>query len=337
MFTTLYPIAQGATLHLLISTEGEKLRVFVQPKPTGKDATISGPLSLLATPAELDAGFADAITTWRTPTTTLIEQAQAQAAAAQPATRPAEDSDDESGPAGSTAPATKQAARLTPKQKQAQAREAEEAKRKAARDKAAAAKAKPAGGADANTEPADRDACLADARAYLAGNAASETPVKPSRSDYLNRYAPTTGRRYERLFTSFDEFMAAAQQEALPLDPAATEPPASAPNVEAQQPGESNQSPGSETAAAASDAAAVASTPIGTCERIGGCLGTYCTPEAPAADCGRYGQPKNVEAVTLKELHTTPAGNPVTDALFTGEPALEGEDGDDDDAPLNLI
>lgn len=250
MFTHLYPIAQGATLHLLITAEGEKLRVFVQPKPTGKDAPVPGPLALLATPAELDAevgGFAEAITTWRAPSTPLIEQAKA--AAALPAT-PANPAD-EDGDDAATRPqaATGKPKRLTAQQKKAEAKKAADEARKAKADKAAAdrkakadaaakakadkataaaqareqkakekaaAKAKPVEGAGA--EPADRDACIADMRAYLAGNAASETPVKPSRSDYLNQYKPATGRRYERLFTSFDEFVAAARQQGLPLE-----------------------------------------------------------------------------------------------------------------------
>lgn len=60
LFTTLHPLLQSSALHIIIVAEGDKQRVTVQPKPTGKGADVPPALSLLGTPEEFDAEFAAA-------------------------------------------------------------------------------------------------------------------------------------------------------------------------------------------------------------------------------------------------------------------------------------
>lgn len=91
MFTSLHELAKQATLMITIAAEGDgQLRVNVTPVPfdTKAKANLPQPLSLVASPAEFDADFAAALTTWHAPKRSLIEQAQA-ATGGTPATAPA--------------------------------------------------------------------------------------------------------------------------------------------------------------------------------------------------------------------------------------------------------
>lgn len=80
MFQDLHALAQGATLMIVVSSEGDDLRVSVTPTQNDKSIpTPVRPLSLLGTPEELDAGFAIALQTWRAPRMSIVDQAKAQA------------------------------------------------------------------------------------------------------------------------------------------------------------------------------------------------------------------------------------------------------------------
>jgi PRTRC genetic system protein E len=84
MFSAVQALAQKTTLLIVVSAEGELLRVNVTPTSTGKDAgQLLHPISLLATPAELDAGFVEALNAWQAPRRSLIEQVEAAAAASE--------------------------------------------------------------------------------------------------------------------------------------------------------------------------------------------------------------------------------------------------------------
>lgn len=91
MFSHLHELAKKATLMITIAAEGDdQLRVNVTPVPfdTKAKASLPQPLSLVATPAEFDADFSAALTTWHAPKRSLVEQAQAAAGGA-PAAAPA--------------------------------------------------------------------------------------------------------------------------------------------------------------------------------------------------------------------------------------------------------
>ncbi|KFL51644.1 hypothetical protein JM78_24850 [Burkholderia pyrrocinia] len=82
MFTSLHELAQTTSINILITAEGaENLRVNVTPMPNGKGEKQRWPLSLVATPAELDAEFAAAVELYEPGATSLLDQARACAAA----------------------------------------------------------------------------------------------------------------------------------------------------------------------------------------------------------------------------------------------------------------
>jgi len=94
MFTALHALAQSATLMIVIAAEGDDLRVSITPTQAGDKTKAHKlqPLSLIASPAELDDGFAAAIASWQAPKLTLQQQVEAANAAgadtgAVPATR----------------------------------------------------------------------------------------------------------------------------------------------------------------------------------------------------------------------------------------------------------
>ncbi|MCW0073004.1 PRTRC system protein E, partial [Burkholderia pseudomallei] len=90
LFTSLHALAQTTSIHILITAEGaNNLRVNVTPMPNGKGEKQRWPLSLLATPEELDAEFAAAVDVYAPGATPLLDQARACAAANQPDSSPA--------------------------------------------------------------------------------------------------------------------------------------------------------------------------------------------------------------------------------------------------------
>lgn len=90
LFTSLHALAQSTSINILITAEGtDNLRVNVTPMPNGKGEKQRWPLSLLATPEELDADFAAAVEVYAPGATPLLEQARACAAANQPDAAPA--------------------------------------------------------------------------------------------------------------------------------------------------------------------------------------------------------------------------------------------------------
>ncbi|MCA8079946.1 PRTRC system protein E [Burkholderia cepacia] len=84
LFTSLHALAQTTSINILITAEGaDNLRVNVTPMPNGKGEKQRWPLSLLATPEELDAEFAAAVEVYAPGATPLLDQARACAAANQ--------------------------------------------------------------------------------------------------------------------------------------------------------------------------------------------------------------------------------------------------------------
>lgn len=83
MFTALHALAQSATLMIVIAAEGDDLRVSITPTQAGDKTKAHKlqPLSLVASPAELDDGFAAAIASWQAPKLTLQQQVEAANAA----------------------------------------------------------------------------------------------------------------------------------------------------------------------------------------------------------------------------------------------------------------
>lgn len=83
MFKALHALAQSATLMIVITAEDDDLRVSITPTQAGDKTKAHKlqPLSLVASPAELDEGFAAAIASWQAPKLTLQQQVEAANAA----------------------------------------------------------------------------------------------------------------------------------------------------------------------------------------------------------------------------------------------------------------
>lgn len=390
MFAALHELARRAALHLLIVAEGERLRVTLQPRPTGDSTPVPPALQLVATPADFDAGFVEAVRTYQAPAASLIEQASGAAAAvaeaaekqktaaaktpAKPAKKPAAkklpkmktpphivaaqqraalERAEKAGESGGDPPtvpdievpnvtspeaalarlrhdtlaeaakarADKQAAAAERKRERDAAREAAAAERRALaqakRDEAAARRAEK--GPGRNASPADieaaRAACLVDARGYLAliGGA------KPSRAAFLASMPPT-GRRYERLFASWDEFVAAARQQELPIEDAGAavaEVGASAETGTATDAGQTAETstpddPAPPETDAGTASASVDTPPAGDGDTV-----------STAATLALQTPSQTTEPVTLATMEAPPPQ--ATDGLFSGEPQLDGD------------
>ena len=81
LFSRLYELAKGVPLTMLITANvsAGKLTVTVLPKPEdeGGETALRTPLSLSATPEELDAGFVGALESYTEARTSLAEQVNA--------------------------------------------------------------------------------------------------------------------------------------------------------------------------------------------------------------------------------------------------------------------
>lgn len=84
MFTALHALAQSATLMIVITAEDDDLRVSITPTQAGDKTKAHKlqPLSLIASPAELDEGFVAAIASWQAPKLSLQQQVEAANASA---------------------------------------------------------------------------------------------------------------------------------------------------------------------------------------------------------------------------------------------------------------
>jgi len=83
LFASLHPLAQKTTLTLLITAEGDQLRVNVTPRANDDDKGEKTlyPLSILATPDELDRDFAEAVAIYEPSTLSVLDRARAASAA----------------------------------------------------------------------------------------------------------------------------------------------------------------------------------------------------------------------------------------------------------------
>ncbi|MDR6447440.1 PRTRC genetic system protein E [Paraburkholderia terricola] len=83
LFASLHPLAKRTTLTLLITAEGDQLRVNVTPRANDdtKGEKPLYPLSILATPEELDRDFAEAVSIYEPSTLSVLEQARVASAA----------------------------------------------------------------------------------------------------------------------------------------------------------------------------------------------------------------------------------------------------------------
>ena len=81
MFVSIEPLLRSCTkLTLSLQMKGDDIVVFVKPEGSAKDAAMLQPLVLTAPAAELDAGFADALTGYTGVRASLADQVAATTA-----------------------------------------------------------------------------------------------------------------------------------------------------------------------------------------------------------------------------------------------------------------
>jgi PRTRC genetic system protein E len=81
MFVAIEPLLRAcAKLTLSMQMKGDEMVVCVMPQGTAKDAAMLQPLALTATPAELDAGFVQALVAYTGAHASLAEQVAATTA-----------------------------------------------------------------------------------------------------------------------------------------------------------------------------------------------------------------------------------------------------------------
>jgi PRTRC genetic system protein E len=78
-FASLMPLlTQSQAVTVILSANGDQVTATVMPKPKAdRDNVLSQPLQLTGTAAELDEGFATAVTSWSGKRLSLVEQVEA--------------------------------------------------------------------------------------------------------------------------------------------------------------------------------------------------------------------------------------------------------------------
>lgn len=164
MFTALHALAQKSTLMIVLSTEGDLLRLNIAPAPSDESEQPSiRPLSLLATPEELDRDLITALQIWQAPRKSLLEQAAD--AAAQPDDSTASDAEGDTGSKSSS--------------KAASAKDKAPAGKKG-KAKAETKKAESAGAKLLPSQPWPFPGTEATPGAPVAGDSANSSPAPPT-------------------------------------------------------------------------------------------------------------------------------------------------------------
>lgn len=239
MFKELNAIARHTPIHLAITPhEGGRLKVIVTPLPTGKAKDYEGlskQFSVAGTPEELDEGFIATLNTYATKVNEvraevnlpLDELDKVKEAAAKKDAKAQKKADEAAAEDKRKKEASeKRATAAAEKKAEAERKKTEAAERRAAKKKgpgidlpgasaasAAPTSAKPSLPAHLANLPGKPEV-LADFRAMKAkhGDKALKRKFFIKKSD--------TGRRYEKLWPTWADFMAEVDQIALPLEPA---------------------------------------------------------------------------------------------------------------------
>lgn len=215
MFQELYDVAKHTPLTLAITPRGEKLHVMIIPRPPeGKtDAALSQPISALGTPAELDAELPAALLQYcqkvndaRTRIDLPIEALDGVTGKVKK-----KDTDAASNTKKTETSARTNAAKPPRPAKAAPSPKPATVKLPAVPSARAAGKPKPAKhpplpASKPKIDKATKEQCLDDGRDYLLRIGAA----KPSRVLFI-RFAKS-GRRYEKMWSSFADFIDAVRE-----------------------------------------------------------------------------------------------------------------------------
>lgn len=244
MFKELYAVARHTPFTMIVTPLGERLSVIIQPRPTGDAEDRKGfaaPIKAVGTPDELDAELPGKLTEYaarvndvRAAIDLPIEAVDSEKAKSSKK----EERSKKRADAKKKKEADLAAKRKDQADRKAKRKTEEAARKKASADKRAktmAEKKKAKGislpGATSPAKPAAKPAatpsatrpgkpeCIADYRTLLEKHGADLT-----RRKFVKEAA--TGRRYEKLWKNWEEFIAAAAQGELPLGEARQQGPA---------------------------------------------------------------------------------------------------------------
>lgn len=255
MFRDLFPVARHTPLNLIITPNGERLSVIVIPKPSGDAAdnpALGKPLSFVGTPDDLDREFPEALRQYAEKVIDLrtaldLPLSELDAAKAKAAKKDAAKVEREK-KAAEEAKTRSEAAKKAAETRAARAEEKRKAKEAADKKRAAARAAKKAEKSKTRITLPGATAPQSDKSKNVPTPRAGK-PGKPECiADYKALYAQfgkeltrrgfikqaKTGRRYEKVWKNWDEFIAEAGQLDLSLGQStASEPSAPAPQAAA--------------------------------------------------------------------------------------------------------
>ena len=228
MFQELYPVAKHTPLQLIVTPRGEQLQVIIIPKPDEDDAdkksALREPISAIGTPAELDAElpaklarYATRINELRAKIDLPLDAIDAQTQkAGKRKTKPAKKP--KAAKAAKTAPSASWRRGAAAAKKKAKPAAAPKPAREIKLPGVKGTKpAKPAARRAAPGTPTPRaslpgkDQCLEDLRAYTA------TGKDLNRAAFIawaRKNGNKTGRRFEKLWTGWHEFLADGKKPA---------------------------------------------------------------------------------------------------------------------------
>lgn len=288
MFQALFPVARHTPLNVIITPNGERLSVIVIPKPSGDAAdnpALAKPLSFVGTPDDLDREFPEQLRQYAEKVNDLrtaldvpldaLEEAKRKAAKKDTAKAEREKKKEQESKARSDAAKKAAETRAAKAEEKKRAREAANKKRLAARDDANR-KRREARAQKADTGSASK-ITLPGATAPAKPATAKPTPAsnKPGKPECIADYRALhkqfgdlltrrgfikqakTGRRYEKLWKNWEDFIAEANQLALPLSARKTSEASPAPAAVAAsaQPAASATPPPPPAAAAGAESA----------------------------------------------------------------------------------
>jgi PRTRC genetic system protein E len=216
-FQNLFPVARHTPLSIIVSPNGTQLSVIVTPKPTGDaedNPALANPIKIVGTPEDLDKElpaalrqYADKVNDLRTKIDLPTEALEAAAVKAG------------SGKHRNGGHKRSEAAKRTPAKREADAqrhKKAEDKKSAAAKKGVATRTAKTSkinlpgvAPAEKKDNKPDKPACIADLKAMIEKHGAELT-----RRLFIKK--ATTGRRYEKLWKNWEEFI----DEGLPVEKA---------------------------------------------------------------------------------------------------------------------
>lgn len=318
MFAELYAVARHTPLTIIVTPRGERLQVIIVPKP-GDDAednpSLSKPISALGTPEELDAElpaeiirYVDAVNQLRCKIDLPIDAVDEEASTAEKKAAKKAEKKSTATPAAPRIPTSRPAAKKTAKRPGIAKESTTGSNTAPAPKKAKVAKHPKLASQKPKVDRGTREQCVEDGKEYvrLIGEA------KPSRVLFV-KFA-RTGRRYEKIWSSFSAFITEIRGEA----PATTEPGTTDQNPESESPDSGTNSAATETVGAAATVVTAAVSPASAWPFPTGPFPTGPAPTTSDDDNGAEEPAGSTQAANAREVDNHSG---TTDAAAAAETA----------------